>query len=155
MSSQFFQSDNASGYSAAVRAMPGCRPARKRGAAVSVRFARAHALIATLEGQVPAHPGDAIVTGRAGEQWPVPSARFAARYQAVAPTRQGEDGNYLSLPIDVLAVRMETAFAVPVAGGEAQLTGRPGDWLIDYGDGALGVVAAAIFTASYDLMEAN
>lgn len=36
-----------------------------------------------------------------------------------------------------------------LADGTSRLHGAPGDWLIDYGDGTLGVVSAEIFAATY------
>lgn len=124
--------------------------ARKRAYPVQVRFAAADELVPTREGQVRAHAGDAIVTGGAGEQWPVRPAVFHARYRPVARLAAGEPGTYLSEPIDVLALPMDAAFAVELAGGD-RLLGQPGDWLVEYGDGGLAIVAASIFPDTYDL----
>jgi len=43
-----------------------------------VHFAAAAGQLQTLEGPVAYAAGDAIVTGVAGEQWPVPADSFAA-----------------------------------------------------------------------------
>ncbi|MES2149615.1 MAG: PGDYG domain-containing protein [Pseudomonadota bacterium] len=129
--------------------------ARKRSYPVQVHFAERDCAVATLEGSVQAHTGDAIVTGTKGEQWPVARPHFEARYRAVAPTVPGSDGTYLSLPIEVLAIPMAQPFAVELAQGRARLQGAAGDWLVDYGDGSLGIVAPAIFGATYDILESN
>jgi len=129
--------------------------ARKRAHPVQVRFAAHAAAVDTLEGVVHARLGDAIVTGLFGELWPVPSGSFAGKYQAVSPLEMGAPGLYMSLPIDVVAVPMDAPFEVVLADGHSRLTGQPGDWLIDYGDGHLGIVNAGIFDATYDILGAN
>jgi hypothetical protein len=123
--------------------------ARKRERSVQVRFALADEIIKTREGPVKAHAGDAIVTGGAGDQWPVPPHTFAARYRPQPPLAAGEPGTYLSLPIEVLAVRIRTAFTVDLPDDE-HLLGKAGDWLVSYDDGSLAIVAAKIFPMTYD-----
>ncbi len=125
--------------------------ARKRAYPVQVRFAEDAAAVDTLEGVVHATLGDAIVTGLFGELWPVPGASFAGKYQAVSPLQMGAPGLYLSRPIEVLAVPMEVPFEVVLADGRARLTGQAGDWLIDYGDGNLGIVNTTVFDATYEI----
>jgi hypothetical protein len=125
--------------------------ARKREHAVQVRFALAGEVVPTREGPVTAYVGDAIVTGAAGEQWPVRPKTFASRYRPLPPLAAGEPGTYLGLPIEVLALRMDHPFAVALPDG-ACLAGQPGDWLLDYGDGSLAIVAATIFSMTYDLV---
>ena len=141
----------AAGVQSAIAADPRCRRARKRAFTVQVCFAPAACTVPTREGPVHADAGDAIVTGPAGEQWPVPRRRFAQRYQPVAPLAAGMDGSYLALPLEVLALPMDTPFSVLLADGQSQLAGAAGDWLLDYGDGSLGVVGADIFNTTYDL----
>jgi hypothetical protein len=104
------------------------------------------------EGLVQAKPGDAILTGGGGEHWRVSKAHFADKYQPVPPTRAGEDGTYASLPAHVLTIQMTEDFSVVLADGESQLDGRAGDWLVDYGDGSLGVVAHVIFPTTYEIL---
>lgn len=126
--------------------------ARKRAHPVQVRFAEHGFAVDTLEGVVHAKLGDAIVTGLFGDHWPVSGASFAGKYQAVPPLEMGAPGSYLSLPIDVVAVAMHAPFEVVLADGRSRLTGKAGDWLVDYGDGSLGIVNAAIFAATYDIL---
>ncbi len=146
-----YRCGHAAGHHPEVEADPQRALARKRSRPNSVRFAAHDGSINTLEGPVALHAGDAIITGPAGEQWPVERARFEARYQADPPLRMGQDGIYHSLPLAVLALRPQQPFAVLLADGTSTLQGQPGDWLVDYGDGSLGVVAAALFDTLYTL----
>ena len=34
----------------------------------------------------------------------------------------------------------------------SKLTGGAGDWLVDYGDGSLGIVSQAIFATTYEIV---
>lgn len=146
-----FRSTGQKGYSSAVRALPGAVQARKRVRELDVEFATSASEVQTPEGAVRAAPGDAILTGSLGERWPVPRARFAEKYRPVPPTRAGSAGRYISVPIDILAVPMRESFEVLLTDGVSRLLGHPGDWLVDYGDGSLGVVAQRIFAATYDI----
>ena len=103
----------------------------------------------TREGKVHAHAGDAILTGAKGDRWRVSRAKFTEKYQPVPPTHAGQDGRYAALPIRVAAVQMRDDFEVILADGVSVLAGKPGDWLVDYGDGSLGVIAPEIFAATY------
>ena len=99
-----------------------------------------------------AHPGDAIVTGPAGEHWRVSQGHFAQKYRPVAPTVAGQAGTYISLPNRIMAVPMTEPFSVALADGQSRLTGHPGDWLVDYGDGSLGIISPAIFATTYEIV---
>jgi hypothetical protein len=48
---------------------------------------------------------------------------------------------------------MEQPFEVMLADGVSRLTGHAGDWLIDYGDGSLGIVTQAIFATTYEILD--
>lgn len=117
-----------------------------------MRFAELPCTVQTLEGLVRAKQGDAIVTGTGGEHWRVSRAHFSEKYRPVPPTAVGEPGRYASLPYRILALHMSEPFKVWLADGISCLTGRAGDWLVDYGDGSLGVVAAAIFATTYEVV---
>jgi hypothetical protein len=149
---RLFRSTARRGYSTEVSTYPGRVLARKLPREVQVRFATQLCEIQTREGVVRARPGDAIVTGTAGEHWRVSRAHFAQKYRAVPPTAEGQDGRYLSLTNSIMAVPMSAAFEVLLADGVSQLHGQPGDWLVDYGDGSLGIVAPAIFATTYELV---
>jgi hypothetical protein len=126
--------------------------ARKREREIQVQFTPIACIVQTPEGMVHAKPGDAILTGTAGERWRVSGERFAQKYRPVPPTRLGEAGRYVSLPNRVLALAMADPFEVLLADGISRLRGQPGDWLIDYGDGSLGIVSKAIFKTTYEIM---
>ena len=147
-----YRSSGVDGFSPEVRAMPGVIPARKLERTVQARFAGADGLVHTPEGAVRALTGDAIITGYAGEQWPVPRKSFEASYVPHGQFPMGRDGVYRRLPKNVLAARMQTTFAVVLADGHSRLSGGAGDWLVDYGDGTLGVVADAIFLTTYETL---
>ena len=138
--------------STVLKNYPGRIRAKKRTSQVQVSFCKTDSLIDTLEGEVHARAGDAIITGTQGEQWPVNPAHFADKYRAATGLEQGSDGSYVTLPIEVLALALGTEFTVILADGHSRLFGSAGDWLIDYGDGTLGIVAPAIFNATYEIM---
>jgi PGDYG protein len=147
-----FRSTARRGYSTEVSTYPGRVLARKLAREVDVQFALQPCSIQTREGAVQAHAGDAVITGSAGERWRVTRAHFAEKYRAVPPTAEGQDGRYVSLTNSIMAVPMSEAFEVLLADGVSQLRGQPGDWLVDYGDGSLGIVAPAIFATTYELV---
>jgi hypothetical protein len=47
---------------------------------------------------------------------------------------------------------MSEPFEVILSDGVSRLSGRTGDWLIDYGDGSLGIVAPMIFADTYEIL---
>jgi hypothetical protein len=78
--------------------------------------------------------------------------RFSgASNNAQGMSMPGSSGAYRRLPKRVLAVRMRGTFAVVLADGHSRLSGGVGDWLVDYGDGTLGVIADAIFITTYEI----
>ena len=121
---------------------------QKKSSRVMVRFLWQPETITTREGPVMATPGDVVVTAATGEQWPVARAAFEQRYR---PT--GQPGEYASTPRESLALAMNEPFAVILADGVSRLSGRAGDWLLDHGDGNLGIVAADIFSTTYERLD--
>lgn len=148
----FYSGDSPCSHRAARADLGPCVLARKSVHAVQVRFADQADEIETMEGLVHAAAGDAIVTGVFGEPWPVARASFAGKYEAVPPLAMGDPGVYRSLPIEVVGVRIHEAFEVVLVDGRSRLRGDAGDWLVDYGDGALGIVNAAVFEATYEIL---
>jgi hypothetical protein len=128
---------------------PGRIWARKLERTVQVRFADGDCDVRTREGVVMARHGDAILTGAQGEQWRVSCARFAGKYRPEPGVRHGEPGTYRSLPYRVQALRAPGPFLVLLADGVSRLEGLAGDWLVDYGDGSLGIVAPEVFATTY------
>jgi hypothetical protein len=147
-----FRASGAGGYSPDIQAHPQRVLARKRPLPLQVEFAKAPCVIETPEGAVSAAPGDAIITGTAGERWPVSPERFKASYQPVPPTTAGQSGTYMTLPTEVLGVPMSGRFEVLLADGVSRLRGGRGDWLVGYGDGGLGIVSRTIFPTTYEII---
>ena len=147
-----FRSSGQRGFSSALSDDRRCVEARKFEREVNVQFAPEACTVQTPEGLVHAQPGDAILTGVAGERWRVSRAHFADKYRPVPPARAGEPGTYLSLPTRVRALQMPGPFEVLLADGQSRLTGKTGDWLVDYGDGSLGIVSPAIFATTYEIL---
>lgn len=121
---------------------------------VQVDFAPDAGVCVTLEGPVSHAAGDAILTGVRGEHWPVARARFEQTYEAAPGTAAGQPGTYRKRPLAVMAVRLESAVAVTLGAGRGVLTAAPGDWLVQYGPGDFGVVAADIFGQTYRVVPA-
>lgn len=147
-----FRSSGIRGFSAIVAEDPRHVEARKLELEVDVRFTPVSCIVQTHEGTVHAKPGDAILRGVADEQWRVSRERFADKYSPLPPTKDGESGRYLSKRYLVLALRMNAPFEVLLADGVSRLKGRAEDWLVDYGDGSLGIVAAASFARTYEIL---
>jgi hypothetical protein len=126
---RLFCCTHASGHAPQVRQDPHTVQARKRRLIVGVTFAAHDGVIGTPEGDVHMQAGDAIITGPSEERWP---------------------GAYESLPLPVLALPMQRPFVVVLPDQISRLHGGAGDWLIDYGDGSLGVVAGALFDTFYE-----
>ncbi len=141
------------GYSSRISSDPQCIAARKLEREIEVQFTPIACTVQTPEGVVHARPGDAIITGTAGEHWRVSRARFPHKYRPVPPTVAGESGRYVSLPNRILAVPMTDAFEVLLADGVSRLKGRAGEWLVDYGDGSLGIVSETIFASTYSIVD--
>lgn len=147
-----FHSSAQRGHSDAIDEIPGRVFARKLGREIQVHFTPQPCTVQTAEGIVHARAGDAIVTGTEGERWRISRRHFKEKYRPVPPTVSGQDGRYVSLPNRIMAVPMSEAFEVVLADGVSRLNGQPGDWLVDYGDGSLGVVSKDIFANTYEIV---
>ena len=151
-SAPLFRSSATPGFSSLLACDPRRVFARKLVREIEVCFTSGPCTVITREGAVHAHPGDAIITGIAGEHWRVSRSHFPEKYRPVPPTVAGEPGRYASLPYRIMAVSMTAAFEVLLADGVSRLNGRAGDWLVDYGDGSLGIVAEGIFATTYEVL---
>lgn len=119
---------------------------------VTVEFALNDGIIETLEGPVHYIRGDAIITGINGERWPVQRLKHFANYAPVPPTQTGQNGFYLKRATKTIAKKMMQPFTVSVGYAKDPLKGRVGDWLLQYADGSHGVVAADIFSQTYQVI---
>lgn len=147
-----FRSSGQSGFSAEVSGHPQRVEARKLEREVEARFTDVACIVRTPEGAVHAHPGDAILTGNGGQHWRVSHAKFANKYRPIPPTNAGDAGHYRSLPYHILALQLWEPFDVLLADGVSALSGHAGDWLVDYGDGSLGIVAQNTFATTYEIL---
>jgi hypothetical protein len=150
--SPLFRSSGQRGYSSLISADPRRVFARKLEREIQATFTPVSCTVQTPEGLVHARSGDAILTGTAGERWRVSRERFAEKYRPVPPTLAGEAGRYMSLPNRIQALPMTDSFEVLLADGVSRLMGHAGDWLIDYGDGSLGIVSRSIFSTTYEIL---
>lgn len=116
---------------------------------VQVVFAQAPGELVSLEGPNRYQAGDAIITGCTGDRWSVDRHRFDAKYQAVAPTREGQDGRYTAKPVPVLARQIHEAFTAARSAGRDVLRGEAGDWLMQYAPGDFGVCGKSRFERVY------
>jgi hypothetical protein len=116
---------------------------------VDVVFAADNGFLQSREGVNHYAIGDALIAGSTGDRWSVTLDRFRAKYAPVAPTRAGENGRYVSIPIPVLAVQMAENFSVARCRGGDIIHGNAGDWLLQFGPDDHGVVAAMKFAKVY------
>lgn len=116
---------------------------------VQVSFATTPGELISLEGPNQYQVGDAIITGCTGDRWSVDRHRFDAKYQAVEPTQDGNDGAYMAKPVPVLAKQIHEAFTAARSAGRDVLRGEAGDWLIQYGPGDFGVCGKSRFERVY------
>lgn len=121
----------------------------KRPIPVRVWFSKEAGICQTLEGQVAYRSGDAILTGVAGESWPVERVKFDERYEAAGATRRGEDGQYVKKPLVVYAVQLDGYIEIQMPEG-GMLRGTSGDWLLQYGASDYGIAKDEIFRATYE-----
>ena len=119
---------------------------------VLVEFATTSGEMQTTEGLVKLTQGDALATGPAGERWPIGRDRFEASYEPVAPTRMGENGNYLKRVETVDARQTPITTEIELGSGQGTLHANPGDWIITSGSGERWVVANNIFQQTYELI---
>lgn len=121
----------------------------KRPIVTQVEFASTPGMAITLEGEVLYQACDALLTGVSGERWPISRKYFDSTYDAVPPTRHGENGGYIKKPIPVTAIQITESIQVALTGTSASISGKIGDWLITAPDGSQWVVADEIFRHTY------
>lgn len=116
---------------------------------VTVTFARQEGELLSLEGPNLYAGGDALATGFTGSRWSVSRQRFDLKYEAVPPTRMGDDGSYKAKPIPVLAKQIPEAFTAARSRGGDVLRGNAGDWLLQYAPGDSGIADQSQFAQVY------
>ena len=131
---------------------PGIYSVRSKMVTRFVEFAQTSGICETSEGPVRFEIGDALVTGVEAEQWPIARAIFDLIYVPAEGVNNGDDGEYQKLPKDALALPLTTVRTIALKDGGGILSGRPGDWLIDYGNGDMSIVKGALFEAYYEVV---
>ncbi|ANN77163.1 PGDYG domain-containing protein [Bordetella flabilis] len=123
--------------------------AMKKPIPLGFRFAEEEEIIPTREGPVTANPGDAVMTGTEGENWPIPRAKFEETYDFDVQT-----GLASKKPMEVDVEEMQEPFSVSVSWSGEMLDGNAGDFRVTYGPGDYGIVARNIFYQTYDIVGA-
>lgn len=126
---------------------------RKKPLQYQVDFACSEGVMQTLEGPVHYVSGDALMTGIAGERWPIPRDRFASTYIPVPPVRMGENGKYEKCSVMVSARQAQSPERIPLDDGNNELSAGPGDWVVTDEHGNRWVVANRIFNEIYECLE--
>lgn len=103
-------------------------------------------VIQTLEGPVTAAPGDVVLTGVTGEEWPVARPKFESGYDVL------QEGVCCKRPVLATATQMAQAFSVKVGWADEPIQGQAGDYLLTYGPGDFGVVRRDIFEQTYEVV---
>lgn len=119
---------------------------------VQAIFAKQAGSLQTLEGTVRYYKGDALVTGIAEETWAVKRGHFTDSYNPIPPTKMGEDGTYTTHPIQAYALTITEDCQVTLYNGD-KLTGKAGDYLLQYANGDYGILNDKIFKLLYKIIE--
>lgn len=137
----------------AIAGRPGVCAVRSRELTRKVKFAVANGVLETREGPVRHQKGDALVTGDDGERWPVTLALFRKTYEPVGDYTFGQDGAYRKIQRNASALRLAGPRSFALSRGRGALSGKAGDWILDYGRGDLSIVAEKQFEAYYELID--
>ena len=116
----------------------------KKAIPVKFEIADSEQVIETLEGPVNAHAGDYIMTGVKEERWPIKPNKFESTYVVT------EEGVATKKKIIVKAIQMGQEFQVKVSWSDDLLTGKPGDYLVQYSENDYGAVEQQIFNETYE-----
>ena len=114
-----------------------------------VSFAQANGQTETLEGLVKYEAGDALMTGQAGEHWPISRANFEATYEPCESLQMGFEGMYVKKFMPVCARQVEVATSIELRERRGTLAAKVGDWVVTDPDGKQWVVADLIFQTTY------
>ena len=125
----------------------------KRALALAVTFAPFGGELQTLEGKVQYAAGDALMTGVLGEHWPIRRQTFESSYEPCDLQSMGADGNYRKRATPVFARQLTQAHIMKLDGERGDLSGAPGDWIVQDGNGRSWVVADSIFQITYATLE--
>ena len=116
---------------------------------VAVEFAQAAGVLMSAVGANHYQADDALVTGSTGDRWCVSRERFDAKYRPCEGTVAGRAGRYRNLPVVIFAKQINEPFRVARVPGGDLLTGRAGDWAVEYAPGDCGLVDRLRFERVY------
>lgn len=145
-----FHARSEGGFVLGARTSSGLVRVRKRAVEVGVEPVLSDLTLQTPEGPLRLGPGDVVLDDGEGRRWGMSRQRLTARYEPLDALGK----RWRSLPVSAQALRMTQDFEVRFVDDAACLRGVSGDWLLDYGDGSLGIVAAEVFDVSYDIVGA-
>lgn len=128
------------------------QPARQRPQIVAVAFAERAGSLDTLEGSVVFAAGDALLTGIKGERWPIPRQQFEQSFIPCPGQSSGQPGAYQRQPRQVSAAQLKQPTCITLSDARGSLSGKAGDWLVEYAPGDRAIVAADIFALTYELL---
>jgi len=97
-----------------------------------------------MDGSESYKAGDAVLTGMRGGRLFIQRDKFEKTYDIVG------EGQCVEKKIEVLALKMNEPFTVRVSWSKDPLTGRPGDMLLQYGEGNYGIVSKGIYEVMYE-----
>lgn len=100
------------------------------------------AVVKTPEGDMTGSPGDWLITGVHGEQYPCSADTFRKSYEHVQGNR------YRKRPIIVEAIPL--IHRISIETGSGTLVGRPGDWLVHGVNGSQYPCSADVFRETYE-----
>jgi hypothetical protein len=116
---------------------------------VQVVFAASDGEVMSREGPNRYAAGDALITGSTGDRWCVSRQRFDEKYLPLPPLEHGIAGQYRNRAVPVLAKQMHSPFTAARCEGGDVLSGKAGDWLLQYAPGDYGVVESTRFSSVY------
>lgn len=116
---------------------------------VTVYFATQTGTLHSREGPNNYDVHDAIVQSASGDKWAVNRTRFVDKYAALAPLTMGENGTYDAKPKVILAKLMQADFSLSRKAGGDLLSGKAGDWVLQYDVGDFGVCEQVRFAQAY------
>jgi hypothetical protein len=135
-----------------LQQVPGAVKVRTLSVEREVHFEDKAGVVQTMEGAVRYDPGAAIVKGEHGEAWPVQRDVFERLYEPASGQMPGKPGRYRKRIKECYAVPLSANKRLDLSHGRGILAGASGDWVVDYGDNDLAIVANAAFTKAYEIV---
>jgi hypothetical protein len=135
-----------------LQQVPGAVKVRTLSVEREVHFEDKAGVVQTMEGAVRYDRGAAIVRGEQGEAWPVQRDIFDRLYEPASGQMPGKPGRYRKRIKECYAVPLSENKRLDLSDGRGILAGASGDWIVDYGDNDLAIVANVAFTKAYEIV---